>query len=115
MAQRERPRRRRTRNSSVRAHRPGPTEVIVDAARIAEIAEHLAKQPYVAFDTEFLREKTYFPQLGLLQIADAEDTWLVDPLAVSKEDMQPLLDVLTNPDVLKIAHSAEQDQECLGS
>ena len=115
MAQRERPRRRRTRNSSVRAHRPGPTEVVVDAARIAEVAGHLAQQTLVAFDTEFLREKTYFPQLGLLQIADAEDTWLIDPLAVSKQDLQPLLDVLTSPDVLKVAHSAEQDQECLAN
>lgn len=115
MAQRERPRRRRTRNSSVRAHRPEPVEVIVDASRIAEVAGRLAKQPYVAFDTEFLRERTYFPQLGLLQIADAEDAWLIDPLAVSKEDLQPLLDVLTNPDVLKVAHSAEQDQECLAN
>ena len=63
----------------------------------------------VAFDTEFLREKTYFPQLGLLQIADAEDTWLIDPLAVSKQDLQPLLDVLTSPDVLKVAHHGSAD------
>lgn len=113
MPERERQRRRRPRNSSVRPHQPEPVEVIVDAARIEEVAERLAQQPLIAFDTEFLREKTYFPQLGLLQIADSDDTWLVDPLELSKEDMQPLLDVLTSPDVLKIAHSAEQDQECL--
>jgi ribonuclease D len=113
MPERERPRKRRPRNSSVRAHEPQPVEVVVDTARISEIAEHLAKQPLVAFDTEFLREKTYFPQLGLIQIADAEDAWLIDPLAVSKEEIQPLLDVFTNPAILKIAHSAEQDQECL--
>ncbi len=113
MPARERPRKRRPRSSGVRAHQPQPVEVVVDAARIQEIAERLAQQKYVAFDTEFLREKTFFPQLGLLQIADSEDTWLIDPLAVSKEDLQPLLDVLTSPEVLKIAHSAEQDQECL--
>ena len=90
-------------------------ELIRDPGRIAEIAEHLAKQPIIAFDTEFLRERTFYPQLGLLQLADKKDSWLIDPLEPSTKDLQPILDLLTNPDVLKVAHSAEQDQECLYS
>lgn len=92
-----------------------PPEPIGDPERIVEIAERLGKEPLVAFDTEFLRERTFYPQLGLLQLADKEEAWLIDPLTLSKEDMQPLLGVLTDPNVLKVVHSAEQDQECLYS
>jgi ribonuclease D len=100
-----------------RSHRSAKPsfELIRDPETIAEIADRLSRAPLIAFDTEFLRERTFYPQLGLLQIADAEDAWLIDPLAVSVEDIQPLLRVLTSPDVLKAAHSAEQDQECLYS
>lgn len=77
------------------------------------MAKALSGQPIIAFDTEFLREKTFYPQLGLLQVADRKQTWLVDPLEVTREDMAPLLEVFTDPATLKAAHSAEQDQECL--
>lgn len=87
--------------------------MIHSAERLAEVAERLSNAKRIAFDTEFLRERTYYPQLGLIQIADREEAWLVDPLELSKDDIQPLLEVLTDPAVLKIAHSAEQDQECL--
>jgi ribonuclease D len=103
--------------SDRRSHRPpDPSpELISDPERIAEVAERLAGEKLIAFDTEFLRERTFHPQLGLLQIADKKGAWLIDPLAASAEGMRPLLEVLTNPDVLKAAHSAEQDQECLFS
>lgn len=92
---------------------PQQTPLIVDAAGVADVAKALSGQPIIAFDTEFLREKTFYPQLGLLQVADRNNTWLIDPLRVSREDMAPLLEVFTDPATLKSAHSAEQDQECL--
>lgn len=92
---------------------PAQTALITDAAGVSAVAKALSGQKIIAFDTEFLRERTFYPQLGLLQIADRKRTWLIDPLAVSAEDMQPLLEVLTDPGTLKSAHSAEQDQECL--
>jgi ribonuclease D len=100
-----------------RSHRTAKRspELIRDPESIQEIAQRLQSEALIAFDTEFLRERTFYPQLGLLQLADKKDAWLIDPLAVSVEDMRPLLEVLTNPDVLKVAHSAEQDQECLHS
>ena len=67
----------------------------------------------IAFDTEFLWERTYSPRLGLIQVADSERSWLIDPLALSREEMAPLVDVLVSPDVLKIAHAIDQDQICL--
>ena len=82
-------------------------------SQVVEIASRLGAQPIVAFDTEFVREKTFFPQLGLIQVADREEAWLIDPLALSAADLGPLLDVLTDANVLKVAHAIEQDQECL--
>lgn len=88
-------------------------EVIVDASGVAAAAETLSQQEIIAFDTEFLREKTFYPRLGLLQLADRKNTWLVDPLALSRDDLKPILKVLTDPKILKVVHAAEQDQECL--
>ena len=87
--------------------------LITTRAEVAKLAERLATRSIIALDTEFLREKTFYPKLGLIQVADREDGWLLDPLALSKEDIGPLLDVWTDPKVLKVMHSAEQDQECL--
>ena len=105
------------RSDRSRRSRPAPKdhphELVQDAAGVAAIAERLAGRQRVAFDTEFLRERTFFPQLGLIQVADLEDAWLIDPLAVSAEDMWPLIEVFTDPKILKIAHAGEQDQECL--
>jgi ribonuclease D len=86
---------------------------IGDAVRLSEVAGRLAQQPIVAFDTEFIREKTYYPKLGLIQVADREQSWLIDPLLLSAEDIQPLLRVFTDPAIIKVAHSSEQDQSCL--
>ena len=88
-------------------------QLIEDRQRLADLAARLSERSIIAFDTEFVREKTYFPQLGLIQIADREESWLVDPLALDAQAIEPLLDVLQNPKILKVVHSAEQDQICL--
>ncbi len=88
-------------------------QLIEDRQRLADVAARLSERSIIAFDTEFVREKTYFPQLGLIQIADHEESWLVDPLALDAQEIEPLLDVLQNPKILKVVHSAEQDQICL--
>lgn len=62
----------------------------------------------VALDTEFVWERTYFPKLGLIQIAlSDEDCFLIDPLAIS--DLQPLGSLLSDRGVIKILHDAPQD------
>ena len=63
--------------------------LIQNAKELAKVAESLAKQPVIAFDTEFLRERTFFPQLGLIQVADREQAWLIDPLKLTKRDSNP--------------------------
>lgn len=87
--------------------------VIETPAAVEELARRLLGQSIIAFDTEFIREKTFYPQLALIQIADRSESWLIDPLAVSKADMAPLLEIFGDPEILKIGHALEQDQECL--
>jgi ribonuclease D len=79
-----------------------------------EEAHHIwQKAEWLAVDTEFIRETTFFPRVALIQIATEKQVWLVDPLSLSREDLNPFLEVLTNPKILKVMHAAFADQECL--
>lgn len=75
----------------------------------------LKKEEVIAIDTEFIRERTFFPNLALIQIATAQEAWLVDVLAFSNRDIQPLLEILQDPNILKLLHSSFGDQECFFS
>lgn len=81
---------------------------------LAEFCTRAAKAPYVAVDTEFMRERTYYAKLCLMQLAipgDApENAVLVDPLADGMS-LEPLLDLFQNRDVVKVFHAARQDVE----
>lgn len=66
---------------------------------------------WIAIDTEFLREKTYYPQLCLIQLANDDVIACVDPLAIS--NLTPLLDLLYHPDITLVFHAARQDLELL--
>lgn len=67
--------------------------------------------PILALDTEFLRERNYYPKLCLLQLATEKEIVLVDPLQIS--DMSCLKDLFTSPKIVKIAHACSQDMEVL--
>ena len=79
--------------------------------QLAEVCQLLSQQDWIAIDTEFMREKTYYPELSLVQIGIPDGCWCIDPLAVS--DLNPLIDLLTNRKVLKLFHAASQDIELL--
>lgn len=66
---------------------------------------------YLALDTEFLREKTYYPKLCLIQIASEEEIVLIDPLAI--DDLSILASLLENRQITKIFHAGNQDIEIL--
>jgi ribonuclease D len=68
-------------------------------------------QPHVALDTEFIRERTYYPQLALVQLAVPGDVLLVDPLAPGVPERLALL--LRDPAVTKLMHSASEDLQAL--
>lgn len=65
----------------------------------------------VAVDTEFVWEKTYYPILGLIQLATPDESFLIDPIAL--EDLSPLKDLMENESVTKILHDALQDLQII--
>ncbi|MFC7537069.1 ribonuclease D [Sphingomonas sp. GCM10030256] len=85
--------------------------LITDSATLRALVERLARHPFVAVDTEFMRENTYWPDLCLLQIASPDEAAAIDPKADGL-DLQPLWDLLVNnEDVLKVFHAGGQDLE----
>jgi ribonuclease D len=85
--------------------------LLESGAQLARAAENWSRRDLLGIDTEFVRERTYRADLGLVQISDGETAWLADPLAI--EDLQPLRNMLTDPDVLKILHSGSEDLEVM--
>jgi ribonuclease D len=85
--------------------------IISDSARLEDFAATLADAPVIALDTEFLRERTYRPQLCLLQLAANGSAVCVDPLA--DMPLEVLRPPLTSPSMRKILHAARQDLEVL--
>ena len=87
--------------------------LVTDSQTLADLCSRLAKSPYVAVDTEFMRENSYWPELCLIQIADDNEAAAIDPKA-SGIDMTPLLDLMVeNRDVLKVFHAGGQDLEII--
>ena len=84
-------------------------ELIEDDDAFAALVDRLVGQELYAIDTEFHRERTYFPQVALVQIADAHGIALVDALAV---DLHPFAKVLDGPG-LAVMHAARQDMEVM--
>jgi ribonuclease D len=86
--------------------------LIASSESLAEACARLARHPFVTFDTEFMRETTYYPKLCLIQLASEEDVVLVDPLAPGI-DLSPFLALMRDPAVMKVVHSGRQDLEIL--
>ena len=84
--------------------------LITTTRELAELCAELAREPFVALDTEFMRDRTYFPKLCLIQLAGERRHAAVDPLA-SDLDLAPLFALLADPAVLKVFHAARQDIE----
>ncbi|ABD54755.1 ribonuclease D [Jannaschia sp. CCS1] len=87
---------------------------ITTTDELAAYCARAATQPYVTVDTEFLRERTYFAQLCLVQVAmpgtDDTDAVLIDPLAEGLS-LEPLYELFRNVNVVKVFHAARQDLE----
>ena len=73
------------------------------------LTRRLRTCPWLAVDTEFLRERTYFPRLCLVQVASDTEAACIDPLAIG--DLSPLRQLLLDPAVTKVFHAARQDLE----
>ncbi len=89
-------------------------KTITTTDALAAFCEQAAERPYVTVDTEFLRERTYYSKLCLVQLAyqdeDGDDACLVDPLA-DGISLEPLYDLFRDEGVVKVFHAARQDLE----
>ena len=89
-------------------------QIITTTDHLAQFCARAAQHPFVTVDTEFLRERTYYSKLCLLQIAypgeDEDSAAIVDPL-VEGLSLAPLYELFRNPDVVKVFHAARQDLE----
>jgi ribonuclease D len=89
-------------------------KTITTTADLADFCTQAAKHPYVTVDTEFLRERTYYSKLCLVQLAmpgeDDSNAVLVDPLA-DGISLDPLYDLFRDTSVVKVFHAARQDLE----
>lgn len=89
-------------------------KTITTTADLAEFCAQAAKHPYVTVDTEFLRERTYYSKLCLVQLAmpgsDDSNAVLLDPLA-DGISLEPLYDLFRDTSVVKVFHAARQDLE----
>lgn len=78
---------------------------------LAAFCERAAASKVLAVDTEFLREKTFFPKLCLVQVAAGEDIAAIDPILI--EDLSPLAALFEDPSITKVFHACSQDLEVL--
>lgn len=90
-------------------------KTITTTDELAAYCAYAAGFDYVTVDTEFLRERTYYSKLCLIQLAVADDAQdaavLVDPIEGSEMSLDPLYELFGNPSVVKVFHAARQDLE----
>ena len=84
--------------------------VIKDSATLQEFCNRSSQSKYITVDTEFIREKTYWPQLCLVQLANETEAKVIDVLTPDL-DLTPLLNLMVNEGILKVFHAARQDLE----
>ncbi len=84
--------------------------IITDTEELKAFCRKLSRADYVTVDTEFMREKTFWPKLCLVQLAGPNAAAAVDPLAPGI-DLAPLFTLMSNAKVMKVFHGARQDIE----
>jgi ribonuclease D len=82
---------------------------VTDTETLKDLVAQLRTAPAVAIDTEFMRERTYYARLCLIQLASDDVAAIVDPLAI--DDLSPLRELMVDPAVVKIFHAGSQDLE----
>jgi ribonuclease D len=86
--------------------------LIETTQELAQICNRLGQHDFVAVDTEFIREQTYWPRLCLIQLAGPEDEALVDPLRPGLS-LEPFFRLMANERIVKVFHAARQDLEII--
>src|SRR5207237_5260701 len=84
--------------------------MVETTADLRALCDELADAPYIALDTEFMRDQTYWPKLCLVQVATDTAQAIIDPLA-DGIDLAPFYELLASPRIIKVLHAARQDIE----
>lgn len=84
-------------------------QLITTDEQLKSACDAAAQKSLIALDTEFVRTRTYYPQLGLIQMYDGDNVTLVDPLNI--KDWSPFVALLTHPQVIKYLHACSEDLE----
>src|ERR1700761_1587452 len=84
--------------------------IVTSTADLKALVTELEGAPYLALDTEFLRDQTYWPKLCLIQVASPDVAAIIDPLA-DGIDLKPFYELLKKPGIVKVFHAARQDIE----
>ncbi|WP_300175329.1 ribonuclease D [uncultured Aliivibrio sp.] len=84
-------------------------EIVTCSQRLAEICQQASNKPFLMLDTEFVRTRTLYARLGLIQMFDGETLALVDPVEI--DDLTPLWNVLKDESVTKVLHACGEDLE----
>jgi len=87
--------------------------LISTESELTQLYQQAKQKGIVALDTEFLRERVYYPQLCLLQIAVADQYFLLDTIEFEKSEMQPFIELLSDKAIIKLLHSCSQDIEVM--
>jgi ribonuclease D len=87
-----------------------PPALITDTDTLAALCQRLTREEFVTVDTEFMRERTYYPELCVVQLAGETEVAVVDTVS-DRLDLAPLGELLANPAVTKVFHAARQDVE----
>lgn len=90
---------------------PDLYEYVSEDGQLADLVDRMAGSAVLAIDTEFIRERTYYARLCLVQLATDDIEAIVDPLAV--HDLTPLARLLADPQTTKVFHAGNQDVEAL--
>ena len=77
---------------------------------LEQFCERVSRSDFITVDTEFIREKTYWPELCLIQLGAPKETAIIDPLAKNL-DLSPFFALMENSNLLKVFHAARQDLE----
>jgi ribonuclease D len=84
--------------------------IVESTADLKDLARELASAPYLALDTEFMRDSTYWPKLCLIQIAGPGVAAIIDPQA-DGIDLAPFFELIADPKIVKVLHAGRQDIE----
>lgn len=84
-------------------------EYISDDASLLSLVEQYQQSTLLVLDTEFVRTRTYYAKLGLIQAYDGKTLALIDPVAIT--DLSPFWQLLTNQQIVKLVHSCSEDLE----